>query len=668
MQRDIRQTPNYLEVEALYRALLTPGTGQIGDAADIDAVPGGADIVFSGTVMERLEGTAPTRVCTTELATGRTRVLTSGPNSDRQPRYSPDARHIAFMSDRSAAGDFQLYLLDCETGAIRPAKPVDGWTEYAHWSPDGRRILLGVAGHGADVAGSQGAASSKRLHQERQGWEPSVETGEESFRWRRVWIYDLTTDTVAPVGDPQRNVWEAVWCGNDAIAAVVSPGPEEGLWYSATLHIMDARSGVSREIYRPSDQIGLPASSPDGSLVAFVEAVCSDRGVVAGNLRVLDVASGKLRSVDTHSVDVTCTVWASQDKLLVAGHRRFETVTCMYDARNGSTTELWCSQEISSAGRYVSVAALNDAGDCALIGESYTRAPEVAVIQRGAYRTIKSLDLGYADHAKAIASVRPMTWAAPDGLEIDGWLLLPSRGRPPYPLVMNLHGGPVSHWRPAWLGRSKGLPSLMLLKRGYAIFLPNPRGSAGRGAAFARLVVGDMGGADTYDCLSGLDHLTTLGLVDPARLGVMGGSYGGYMTAWLVTQDRRFAAAVASSPVTNHVSEHLTSNIPHFQRMFLADSYRNASGKYFTRSPIMYAHRARTPTLNSCGALDRCTPPWEALQFHNALLESGVTSVLLTYPGEGHGIRKFPAAIDYAARVVGWFEEHMPAAVKDDKR
>jgi dipeptidyl aminopeptidase/acylaminoacyl peptidase len=128
----------------------------------------------------------------------------------------------------------------------------------------------------------------------------------------------------------------------------------------------------------------------------------------------------------------------------------------------------------------------------------------------------------------------------------------------------------------------------------------------------------------------------------------------------LVTQDDRFAAAVSVAPVTNHVTEHLVSNIPHFVSLFLNDSYRNPSGKYFQRSPIMHAHKVRTPILNVCGALDRCTPPEEAIQFHNALRESSAPSVLVTYPQEGHGVRKLPAAIDYTARMVAWFEEYMP--------
>ena len=133
------------------------------------------------------------------------------------------------------------------------------------------------------------------------------------------------------------------------------------------------------------------------------------------------------------------------------------------------------------------------------------------------------------------------------------------------------------------------------------------------------------------------------------------------MTSWLITQDQRFSAAVAIAPHTNQVTEHLLSNIPHFVKMFLSDSYTNPGGKYFQRSPIMFADKVKTPTLNICGLLDRCTPPTEAMQFHSALLENKVESVLLSYPEEGHGIRKLPAAIDFAARIVSWFEGHMPA-------
>jgi dipeptidyl aminopeptidase/acylaminoacyl peptidase len=662
MKQDIRESPLYREAEALYETLRRPGTGQISDAAEIHVSPDGAQAAFTATLVARLEGALQTRIAVTDLRTGQTQLLTFGPNTDRLPKYSPDGSSVAFLSDRHKAGDFQLYLLDRESDAVRSTPNVSGWVEYIHWSPDGTKILLGVAGHGADIAGVQGAVASQPLNQDMPSWIPEVDTGDESYRWRHAWVYELKADHVRPVSFPDLNVWEAVWCGNETVAAVASPGPGEGLWYSARLYQMNLASGVCREMYTPEDQLGCLSASPSGDRVAIVKALCSDRGSVAGDVCLFDVASGQMQAVYTRGVDVTCTEWRSDQHLLLAGHRGFHAVVGLYDTVQGQFTEVWGSQDLSSGADFIAVAGCGEPGDCVLVGESFVRAPEIAVIRAGAYRTVKSLDLGYSDAAKVIDSVQLINWDAPDGLDMQGWLLTP-RGERPHPVIAYIHGGPVWHWHPFWLGRPRNVFVLMLLKRGYAVFLPNPRGSTARGQDFARRVRGDMGGADTYDVLSGLDHLVEQGVADRERLGVIGTSYGGFMSSWLITQDARFVAAVAVAPIANQVTEHLMSNLPHFVSMFLADTYTNPTGRYFERSPIMHTHKARTPTLVVCGRLDRCTPAAEAIQLHSSLLERNVKSVLITYPQEGHGIHKWPACIDYAARVVDWFEQHVSAAL-----
>jgi dipeptidyl aminopeptidase/acylaminoacyl peptidase len=660
VQKDMRDTAHYRQAESLYTNLRQPGSGLLSDAAEIHASPNGKSAVLSGTLVDKLEGNLTTHIRQIDLTSGCCRVLTSGGNTDRLAKYSPDGRTVAFLSDRLNAGDFQLYLINLVTGAIRRAPAVEGWIEYLHWSSDGARILLGVAGFGADISGGQGAIASKHVAGAAPSWMPAVQTGDESYRWRRLWVYDVASNRVRQVSQPNSNVWEAVWCGDASIAAVISPGPGEGLWYSARLYIVELETGISRELYASQEQLGWPAASPAGKHVAIVEAVCSDRWIVAGGLRLIDISSGEVRRVDTHEVDITCTEWRSDHTLLLAGHRGLETVVGLYDAKTRGFTQTWASKELTTGGRYASVSGTNDRGDCVLVGESFTRAPEVAVIREGIYRTVKSFDLGYSEEAASIGSISAVSWQAPDGLAIQGWLLQPTQGAP-HPLVMNIHGGPVWHWRPTWLGRPRTAPLLMLIQCGYAVFLPNPRGSSGRGEEFVRKVKGDINGADAHDLLSGLDSLVERGIADADRIGATGISYGGGMTSWLITQDSRFAAAVSISPHNNLVSTHLISNIPHFIAAFLDDHYSNPGGKYFERSPIMHVHRVKTPTLNICGALDRCTPPEEAVQFHNALTENGVTSVLVTYPEEGHGIQRFPTAIDYAARIVAWFDEHMPA-------
>jgi len=186
------------------------------------------------------------------------------------------------------------------------------------------------------------------------------------------------------------------------------------------------------------------------------------------------------------------------------------------------------------------------------------------------------------------------------------------------------------------------------------------RGSSGRGQEFAALVVGDMGGGDLGDLLAGLDQLVSDGLADPERLGIMGMSYGGFMSCWLPTQDPRFRAAAALSPVSDWYAERFGSNLGAWVGDFLDGEPRPGGGQYYDRSPVLFAHDDRTPTLLTAGGLDRATPPDQAIEFYNALVEQGVASDVVVYPGEGHGVHSLPALIDWTTRIVAWFQRHMP--------
>lgn len=657
MKSDIRQSALYLEAENLVRRLRRPGSGQISDVAEPNVSPDEQTVVYAGAIVDILAGPVPTRICLTHLDSGATRVLTFGPNVDKTPKFSPDGLTVAFLSDRHRQGDFQLYLLDIKDGSVRPTPFVGGWVEYLQWSSDGKSILLGVAGHGADISGGQGAIASRKKPVETCAWIPTVETGDEVHRRRNIWIYDLAVDSVRAIRGNGANVWEAAWCGSDKIAAIVSQGSGESLWYTACLQMIEIESGEAHALYRPTQQLGCPAACPSGEILAVVEAWCSDRGIVSGDLKLIDPKTRRIITVDTKAVDITCIEWRSERNLLVAGHRGLSTVVGLYDVASQVFQIIWEGRDVSSGFRYITVSGLGPTGDCVFVAESFLRGPELALIRNGQYTLVKSFDLCPSQELQMIEKVEPVAWTAPDGLQIEGWLLRPP-GQGPHPLIMQIHGGPVGIWHPMWLGRAF-VHIIMLLRRGFAAFFPNPRGSSGRGQRFIEPVVGDMGGADTYDYLSGVDRLVKLGLADPARLSVAGVSYGGFMTSWLITQDSRFAAAVSVSPMTNYVTEHLLSNIPKFVSLFLNDTYTNTAGKYFERSPVMHAHKATTPTLNICGALDRCTPPEEAAQFHHALLENGVQSVLLTYPQDGHGVRQWPASIDCAARIVAWLEQHV---------
>jgi dipeptidyl aminopeptidase/acylaminoacyl peptidase len=161
-----------------------------------------------------------------------------------------------------------------------------------------------------------------------------------------------------------------------------------------------------------------------------------------------------------------------------------------------------------------------------------------------------------------------------------------------------------------------------------------------------------------HDTLCGVEMLIRNGAVDRDRIAVMGGSHGGYMAAWMVTQCDLFAAAVALAPVTDCFSCDFTSSDSEFYRLFLASDPFDRDGKHFSRSPIMFARNVTTPTLLVAGGRDRCTPASQAVEFHRALVERGVPSELVVYPNEGHGVRQLEAYIDYCTRVVDWIGTH----------
>jgi dipeptidyl aminopeptidase/acylaminoacyl peptidase len=660
---DFRDTALYKEAETLFAQSLRPGCGRPAGALELTVSPDGRSVAFTGALLDKLEGTPTTHICSASLATGELRVWSFGPHTDLTPKFAPDGKSLTFRSDRANPGNFQLYSIDFATGATRALPVAPGWVEYFDYSPDGKRILAGIAGHGADVSGAQGAKTSKRADAgQAPAWMPTVESGDETFRRRSAWILDLAADAWTTVVPDKLNVWEACWCGNRAIAAVVSAGADEGDWYRAHLVACDARTRRVRTLYEPQDQLSCLSGSPDGKQLAFVEAACSDRWVVAGDLRIVNLGTGEVRKPVTAGVDVTFTTWRNERRVLVAGVREFETVVADVDAANGRFHERWASVGLYCQNFFYPVAApvpgSND--QCLVNATGFLRPTRILRVGSGTPRQI--VDFGHdgtAAIARKLRPVEPYRWRAPDGTEIQGWLM---RGpdRKPAPLVMEVHGGPIWRWPPMFLGRSAW--HVMLAERGYALFWPNPRGSTGRGQDFARKVIGDMGGDDTRDYLSGLDQLVADGIADPQRIGLTGGSYGGYMSSWLITQDQRFAAAVPVAPVTNWVSQHLTSNIAAWDAWFLGGNYSDPDGHFRERSPIMFANRVKTPTLNICGALDRCTPPGQAQEFHNALRLHGAESVLVTYPQEGHGVRTFPAMIDHAARVVDWFERYMPGS------
>jgi dipeptidyl aminopeptidase/acylaminoacyl peptidase len=661
MEKDVRETPLYKEIEEHFSKALAPAFGRISAGSDPQTSPDGKFVAFTGTRLEKLEGAAQPRICLVDLEEGRIEEITHGPNADSMPRWSPDGRRLAFLSDRGRKGQSQLYLLDLDRmGEARPGPAIEGTVEYLDWSPDGTRILLGVAGFGADRGVVLASGVVEAEDEDRPSWLPVFQSPEDPARWRRLQVVDVESGEARAASRDGLNVWEAVWCGSDAIAAVVSEDPEESSWFEAVVAIVDPASGRERVVYRSGRgdrQVGLPAAPPSGRRLAVMQAVASDRGYLAGDVLLVDPDTGKATPVDTSGVDVSHIAWREEDRLFYAGQRGLETVAGQVDASSEKTQELWAGTEALGS-RDPQGSPLGEDAFVAFF-ESYERPPELAVFRNGKPETVASLAHQGSRYLSELAGrLERVSWKAPDGMDIEGLLAVPG-GPGPHPTVTFVHGGPIGRYQDHW-GMGYAFTPL-LVSRGYAVFHPNPRGSTGRGQEFAQLVVGDMGGGDAQDVLSGVDALVERGVADPKRVGVLGGSYGGFMAAWLPTQTDRFAASVSLSPVTDWYSEHWDSNIGRWDREFLRGEPTTPGGPYFERSPVMHASRVRTPMLLTAGLIDRVTPPGQAWEMYRALREHGVPAEIAVYPEEGHGVRTYPAFIDWCTRVVGWFERWMPA-------
>jgi dipeptidyl aminopeptidase/acylaminoacyl peptidase len=667
MERDLRTSPLYQEVEEHFRKVYEPGFGQVTEPSDPQPSPDGRWVAFTGSLWEKLEGTAKTRICLAATAAQRGRVgdgaeagtgtkeVSSGPEHDAGPRWSPDGSRLTFLSDRREKGRMQLYSLAADALGEAEALPeIEGTIEEHAWSPVGSRILVRTAGMHADGAGADGSGA---LESDRDlpDWVPAVDSWEDRLVWRRLWVIDVASGEVRTLSREGLNVWEAEWCGDDAVVAVASEDPGESAWYDSPLVLIDVATGADRVVATSDVQFGLPVGSHDGTRVAAVEAPCSDRQLVSGRAVVIDVATDARREIEIEDADITWLGWRGNGGLAYTALRRGDTVFGQIDPATGERTETWSTTE--SVGSWAPYAAVLGEDGFAFVRQGFDRPAEVAVVEGGADRTIASFRHEGHDHSRdLVGRAERVTWTAPDGLDIDGYLLAPA-GDGPHPLILYVHGGPV--WSYAeWFPR----PYLAwLVSRGFAILMPNPRGSTGRGRSFLEAVIGDMGGGDAGDDLAGVDALVERGIADPERIAVTGGSYGGYMSCWLPVVDQRFKAAVAMSPVTDFYSEHWNSNIGAWDAWFLGGEPQDGTAQYQERSPVFFADRVRTPTLLTAGTEDRCTPPGQAIEFYRALRANGVPAEVVIYPGEGHGVRKLPAFLDLVTRSTAWFERFTTA-------
>ncbi|HSC49722.1 MAG TPA: S9 family peptidase [Gaiellaceae bacterium] len=601
---------------------------------DVTLSPDGARIAFAVSASYRERGKAiESRIWSGEVDG---ELVEGEPGS--LPRLSPDGSRLACASDAGHEGRLSLWLDGVELGRI------PGSVEDLRWSPDGSQLLVLAADIGADMAG---AASAKKI-EEAGAAEQDPKVIRPAQFWRRLWLVDTGSGETREVTPAGTNVFELDWAGGKAVA-VCTEDPSESAWYDAWIGLIDLDARTVERVHTPKWQLQSPAISPGGE-VAFVEGFSSDRGTLTGTVHVL--GQGPL-APELHA---TWVEFADEDGLWVAGWREAGSFAGRLDLDGGYLELL--SGQLTLGNRYnPRFAASADGSRIALPVESADEPAEVVLLEGGGRRALTSFNAGHRDEL-ATVEWRDYRWTSFDGREIQGLLALPrERGDAPLPLVVDVHGGPTGSW--TWqFAPAYGYPQLYA-SEGVATLLPNVRGSVGWGPEFAEANLGDMGGGDLQDILTGVDALVADGVVDGDRVAISGGSYGGFMACWAITQSDRFAAAMPFAVVTDWVSFHFTTNIGQFDRLYLQADPLDPEGEYTKRSPLYHAAKCRTPALIVHGEDDLCTPLGQAVEFYNALVEHGCEAQLVVFPREGHGWSERQHHVDAWNHVRDWISRYL---------
>jgi dipeptidyl aminopeptidase/acylaminoacyl peptidase len=319
-------------------------------------------------------------------------------------------------------------------------------------------------------------------------------------------------------------------------------------------------------------------------------------------------------------------------------------------------------QTLIENGPIFSALSANPEGEIALIGSTPSHPGELFRVQRSGSQRLTDSNPWLNEASLARQDV--VRYTARDGLEIEGILVWPLdyvEGER-YPLILNVHGGPEAHYSNGWL-TSYGSPAQHASAEGYFTFFPNYRGSTGRGVDFTQLSFGRPAMEEFDDLVDGVDHLIDVGLVDAARVGITGGSYGGYATAWGATvYSERFAAAVMNVGLSNQIAAFGTSDIPWEFRLVHLGKWPWEDWALFQQaSPLYHVEKARTPILIMHGDADPRVDPTQSRMFYRFLkvIEDGPPVRLVLYPGEGHGNRRAASRYDYSLRLMRWMNHYL---------
>lgn len=425
----------------------------------------------------------------------------------------------------------------------------------------------------------------------------------------------------------------------------------DDFYTSQKIYIVDgSTSRITAEVDHKS-KLGPLKWSPDGKRIAFIAGE-DQHDPIEGRLFIAEASGGSPKILQREFEGMFDGLsWKDNNTLMYLASEGVYSSLGTMDL-NGNMNRIYKDENMNITG--FSAAGENT---IAFTANTPQHPNELFVLNSGASSADRLTTSNPWLQDEQMGEQEVITYQASDGLEIQGILIHPVNKSEKIPLITVVHGGPEAHYDNGWL-TNYSMPGQVGAGEGYAVFYPNYRGSTGRGLEFAKASQGDPAGKEFDDIIDGIDYLIGNHGVDRDKVGVTGGSYGGYATAWMATRHTdRFAAGVMSVGISNNISKWGTSDIP--EEMFLVHSRKriwNDYQFYLERSPIFYADQAKTPLLILHGKEDTRVDPGQSYELYRHIKTRTKTPVrLVLYPGEGHGNRKSTARYDYNLRMMRWF-------------
>jgi dipeptidyl aminopeptidase/acylaminoacyl peptidase len=582
---------------------------------------------------------------------GLSRPFITGQVNIGDVAWRPDGSGISYTAKRNDDQHSALYVIPIDGGESRRILSHETGISSYTWSPDGRRVAF-IATEKED--GDRKESKDKGFN---------AEVYEEDWRVSHVRIAEIGEDETTESrilelnGIPSELHWSPA--GNQLVVALASSPLIDERYMRRDIHIVDADTGQSRTKFDIPGKLGPIVWAPDGKHIAMLAGETindpSDGVIFIGDTNT----GAMMRLHEGYEGHYESIAWQDNNTLMFIASEGVEKLFGEMRS-DGSQRNI----HIPTGGPILNGLSLSkDGQSAAFTGQTPRHPSEVFVLKHGQSRPQRLTHSNPWLEEIPLAKQEVVRYTARDGLEIEGLLIRPlneKRGQK-HPLILVVHGGPEAHYSNGWITRYSS-PGQMAAARGFAVFYPNYRGSTGRGVAFSMKGQNDYAGGEFDDLVDAVDHLVKTGLVDEKKVGITGGSYGGYASAWAATkQTKHFAASVMNVGVSELISKAGTTDIPTEMYHVHARIWPwEAWDWYRERSPVYYVEQARTPLLILHGKEDSRVHPSQSLVLYRYLkILNKVPVRLVLYPGEGHGNRKSAGRLDYSLRMMRWLEHYL---------